>query len=69
MQFASAVSKDMNAAEAGRALTDQIESVLRNGPIDLACLFLSSHYAEHAEQLSAAVFDRLSPHTLLGCTG
>ncbi|WP_447985603.1 FIST signal transduction protein [Nitrospira sp. Nam74] len=69
MQFASAVSKDMNAAEAGRVLTDRIESVLRDGPIDLACLFLSSHYAEHAEQLSAAVCDRLSPHTLIGCTG
>src|SRR5688500_15689502 len=59
----------MNAGEAGRALTDQIEFVLRNGPIDLACLFLSSHYIEHAEQLSAAVCDRLSPRTLLGCTG
>ena len=69
MQFASAVSKDLNAAEAGRALTGQIESVLGNGPIDLACLFFSSHYAEHAEQLSAAVYDRLSPRTLLGCTG
>jgi len=69
VQFASAVSKEMNAGEAGRALTDQIEFVLRNGPIDLACLFLSSHYIEHAEQLSAAVCDRLSPRTLLGCTG
>ena len=69
MQFASAVSKEINAAEAGRELTGHIERALQNGPIDLACLFLSSHYAEHAEELSSAVFDRLSPRALLGCTG
>ena len=69
MQFATALSKELNAAEAGRALAEQIESMLRNGPIDLACLFLSSHYAEHVEELSATVLDRLSPRTLLGCTG
>lgn len=59
----------MNATEAGRNLAGQIEGVLRNGPIDLACLFLSSHYAEHAEELSSMVFERLSPRALLGCTG
>ena len=69
MQFASAVSKEMNAAEAGRALAGQIESKLPHGPIDLACLFLSAHYAEHAEALVSAVLDRLSPRALLGCTG
>ena len=69
MQFVSAVSKERNATEAGRALAGQIECSLQNGPIDLACLFLSSHYAEHAEELSSAVFDRLSPRVLLGCTG
>jgi small ligand-binding sensory domain FIST len=69
VQFASAVSKEMNAAEAGRTLAGQIECILQNGPIDLACLFLSSHYAEHAEELSSTVFDRLSPRVLLGCTG
>jgi small ligand-binding sensory domain FIST len=69
VQFASAVSKEMNAREAGRALADHIEGVLQHGPIDLACLFLSSHYAEHAEELSSTVFDRLSPRALLGCTG
>jgi small ligand-binding sensory domain FIST len=69
VQFVSAVSKERNATEAGRALAGQIECSLQNGPIDLACLFLSSHYAEHAEKLSSAVFDRLSPRVLLGCTG
>ena len=50
-------------------MAEQIEDTLRHGPIDLACLFLSSHYAEHAEELSSVVFDRLSPRALLGCTG
>ncbi|HKN86534.1 MAG TPA: FIST N-terminal domain-containing protein [Nitrospiraceae bacterium] len=69
MQFASAVSKEINAAEAGRELAGQIRRALQNGPIDLACLFLSSHYTEHAEELSSVVFNRLSPRVLLGCTG
>ncbi len=69
MQFASAVSKEINATEAGHELTGQIERALQNGPIDLACMFLSSHYAEHAEELSSVVFNRLSPRALLGCTG
>jgi small ligand-binding sensory domain FIST len=69
VQFASAVSKDIHAADAGRALAEHIEGVMRNGPIDLACLFFSSHYAEHAGELSSTVLQRLSPRVLLGCTG
>lgn len=69
MQFASAVSKDIEAAEAGRALAEQIEETMRHGPIDLACVFFSSHYADQAEELSSTVLDRLSPHVLVGCTG
>jgi small ligand-binding sensory domain FIST len=69
VQFASAISKELNAAEAGQALAVQIERAMGAGPVDLACLFFSSHYADQAQELSAPLLDRLTPGTLLGCTG
>lgn len=38
-------------------------------PTDLAFLFFSSHYAENAEELAAAIRQELSPRLLIGCTG
>ena len=69
MQFASAISKELNAAEAGQALAAHIERAMGAGAVDLACLFFSSHYADQAQELSAPLLDRLTPGTLLGCTG
>lgn len=69
MQFASAVSKEIDAGDAGRALVEQIEDSLGVGGLDLACLFFSTHYTDHIQELSSHLRDRLSPGTLLGCTG
>jgi small ligand-binding sensory domain FIST len=69
VQFASAISKELNAAEAGQALAAHIERAMGAGAVDLACLFFSSHYADQAQELSAPLLDRLTPGTLLGCTG
>lgn len=68
MKFAVAVSRERDPAEAGLLAAREIKTGLSE-PADLACLFLSSHYAEHAERVSAAVRDELSPGLLLGCTG
>jgi len=69
MRFASAVARERDAADAGRTLTEDIRKGLGDGPVDLACLFLSSHYAQDAETLCAAVRETLTPTVLLGCTG
>ncbi|MGH7250678.1 MAG: FIST N-terminal domain-containing protein, partial [Nitrospiraceae bacterium] len=69
LRFAVAVSRDSRAALAGRAIARAARSGLGPGAADLACLFFSSHYAERAEELSAAVHEELGPRLLLGCTG
>ena len=69
MLFASAVSRELHAAEAGRALGESIHAVLGDGPVDLACLFFSSHYADRTEELTTAVRESVNPGVLVGCTG
>lgn len=69
LRFAVAVSRDSRAALAGRAIGRMARNGLGDAPADLACLFLSSHYAERAKELSAAVREELGPRLLLGCTG
>ena len=69
MRFASALSRDPDVEEAGRALAQSARRQLDDGPVDLACLFLSSHYAGHAGELRAVIQGALAPRVLLGCTG
>lgn len=69
MRFASAVSRDLDAERAGRTLADAVRARLGEGPIDLACLFFSSHYADEAGILSETIREGLGPRLLLGCTG
>ena len=69
LRFASSLCRDSNPGDAGYALGQAAARQLGAGPVDLACLFFSSHYAEHAEQLAAAVRRELAPTLLLGCTG
>lgn len=69
MRFSSTLSRDLNATGAGHALALAAERELGSQPVDLACLFFSSHYAEQAEELSAAVRGILAPSVFLGCTG
>jgi small ligand-binding sensory domain FIST len=66
---ASAVSRDRDAVHAGRKLVEDIRNSIGKGPVDLACLFFSSHYAPQAEALCATVREGLTPTVLLGCTG
>jgi small ligand-binding sensory domain FIST len=63
------LSRDVDAAAAGHALAHATTRELGHRPVDLACLFFSSHYAERAEELSDAVCRTLTPRVLLGCTG
>lgn len=69
VQFATALSRDLDAEQAGRALAQATRRELGDERSDLACLFLSAHYADRAEELSAVVRRDLGPNVLMGCTG
>lgn len=69
MRFTTALSRETDALTAGRALAQTVRRDLGPGPVDLAFLFLSPHYAGAAEALGAAVRDGVGPRLLLGCTG
>jgi small ligand-binding sensory domain FIST len=69
MRFSSAFSQDLDALQAGDAIAHTVKSDLGMEPVDLACVFLSSHYARYADDLSRAVRQILAPRILLGCTG
>ncbi|MBM4124088.1 MAG: hypothetical protein FJ246_03895 [Nitrospira sp.] len=67
-RVAVAVSRDEDAAEAGRAVGLAVRSQLGEAA-DLAFLFFSSHYANQAETLCAALRSEFSSRILLGGTG
>lgn len=69
IQFFSTVSREPDAARAGRAIAEAARGALGEGPVELACLFFSSHYAQEADTLCAVVRERLHPTALLGCSG
>ncbi|MBI4401411.1 MAG: FIST C-terminal domain-containing protein [Nitrospirae bacterium] len=69
MRFSSAVSRDPGAARAGLAIGRAARCGLGDQPADLAFLFFSAHYANHAETLCRAVRKELDPRQLVGCTG
>jgi small ligand-binding sensory domain FIST len=69
MRFSAGVSKASNPVEAGRALCAVVREQLAGSRADLACLFVSPHFAEHADALVRAVDADLSPRHLIGCTG
>ncbi len=66
---AAAVSQAEDPRDAGRQLAQRITETLGTGPIDLAFMFFSAHYAEAAPALSQAFRDELDPQVVLGCTG
>ncbi|MBI3602865.1 MAG: FIST C-terminal domain-containing protein [Nitrospirae bacterium] len=68
-RVAVAVSHHEDATEAGYAVGRAVHNELGKGPADLAFLFFSSHYANQAETLCAAVRGEFASRVLLGGTG
>ena len=68
LRIASAVAKDLDPLHAARHLSRATTALLGEEPIDLACLFLSSHFAEQAEALVEALHRALTLRLLIGCT-
>ncbi len=69
MQIASALAQDGDARQAARHLARATTDALGNGPIDLACLFLSSHFADGVEELLKLLHEQLRIKVLIGCSG
>jgi small ligand-binding sensory domain FIST len=68
-QFAAALSKTGDTEAAARDLADNILEQLAGKPIDLACVFFSSHHAVRAEVLASMLSESLRPRLLIGCSG
>lgn len=69
MQFAVALSKTGETESGARAVAEDIRAQLSATPIDLACVFFSSHHAEQAEVLARVLTETLRPNLLIGCSG
>ena len=69
MQFAVALSKQIDTETAALEASASIRARLGDTPIDLACVFFSAHHAEQADQVAKVLSDRLRPTLLLGCSG
>src|SRR5215217_1628880 len=68
-QFAAALSRNADTEAAARDLTDDIRTKLGAAPVDMACVFLSSHHVDRAELLVRTLSDTLRPRLMIGCTG
>lgn len=68
VQFASASSMETDVDSAVAHLVSQVLIQLGEDPVDLAVLFLSNHFTEHARSLVTAIREELAPGCILGCT-
>jgi small ligand-binding sensory domain FIST len=68
MPFAAALSTRGDTAQ---AIAEVCQKALEHfsGPADLALIFFSAHHADAADRIVTAAQERLSPRTLLGCSG
>lgn len=67
MQFAAALSRQENARQAAKELTESIQRQVI-GDIDLLMVFFTSDYHAEVERLSFALRHGLTPRVFLGCT-
>ncbi|GKS64356.1 hypothetical protein YTPLAS72_16600 [Nitrospira sp.] len=69
MRFAVALSKESDTEIAVQHVVHTIQTQLDGAPIDLACVFFSSHHAALAKHLTEVLTVALEPHCLIGCSG
>ena len=69
LRFAAAVSTQSDTERAAGDLADEIQAQLGPAPIDLACLFFSTHHTVRADVLAATISRSLHPRFLIGCSG
>lgn len=69
MQFASAMSREVQTAAAVAEVLDGVTSRLADQPAHLSLVFASPHHLKDFPQQLQVMQERLSGHTLIGCTG
>jgi small ligand-binding sensory domain FIST len=69
MQFAVALSRQVETDAAALEVAAGIRAQLAGTPIDLACVFFSAHHAEGLDRLVTVLTGTLRPKLLLGCSG
>jgi small ligand-binding sensory domain FIST len=68
MKWASALSEEASLVNSIDHLTKTIQVQMENGPIDLAFLFVSSHFLKEYDAIPAALGKSLECKTLIGCS-
>ncbi|MHC9061838.1 FIST signal transduction protein [Nitrospira sp. CMX1] len=69
MQFAVALSRQVDTDAAALEVAAAIRTRLSGTPIDLVGVFFSAHHAEGADRLAEVLTGTLRPRLLLGCSG
>ena len=69
MPFAAALSNRPSLTAAIEDVCQQINQSLNSTVPDLACVFVSHHYASRFEEIADQLQSALKAKTLLGCTG
>lgn len=69
MQFAVALSRQIDTDAAALEVAAAIRTRLSGTPIDLVGVFFSAHHAEGADRLAEVLTGTLRPRLLLGCSG
>ena len=69
MQFASAMSREVQTAAAVAEVLDNITSRLSDQSAHLSLVFASPHHLKDFPHQLQVMQERLSSHTLIGCTG
>ncbi|MBS0165735.1 MAG: FIST C-terminal domain-containing protein [Nitrospira sp.] len=69
MQFAVALSRQIDTDAAALEVAAAIRTRLSGTPIDLVGVFFSAHHAEGADRLAEMLTGTLRPRLLLGCSG
>lgn len=68
MKWASALSEEKSVQASIDQLTETIRGEMAEEPIDLAFLFVSSHFQAEFEAIPAALYKSLACKTLIGCS-
>ena len=69
MQFASAMSREVQTAAAVAEVVDSVTGQLSEPSAHLSLVFASPHHLKDFPQQLQVMQERLSSHTLIGCTG
>jgi len=69
MQFTSALSRESDTAAAVQEILNSVAAPLPEQHAHLSFVFASAHHLKNFPRLLHTMQERLSTHTLIGCTG